>query len=101
MIPARSAPESFFEWYDRAGRPTLRMAGVFIVLAIGLAFAAAFWRTALSGVPMPDMTGGLMPLALALAPNMIELITRHREVMRGGGRAREEQGPLVNSQALA
>ena len=42
-----------------------------------------------------------VPLALALAPNMIELITRHREVMRGGGRAREEQGGLVNNGALA
>lgn len=77
------------------------MAGVLIVLTIGLAFAAAFWRTALTGAAMPDMTGGLMPLALALAPNMIELITRHREVMRGGGRAREEQAPLVNNGAIA
>lgn len=105
-LPSRAAPETFFEWYDRAGRPTLRFAGVFMIGAIGLAFAVAFWRSALLGVPMPDMTGGLMPLMVVLAPNIVDLITRHLEVMRGGGRSHSPLAPpapdggLVNNNAL-
>lgn len=102
-LHSRPAPESFFEWYDRAGRPTLRLAGVFIIVLVGLAFAVAFWRSALLGLDMPNMTGGMGPLLIALAPNVIDLITRHREVMRGGGRSHRAApgGGLVNSEALA
>jgi hypothetical protein len=104
-LPSRAAPETFFEWFDRAGRPSLRLAGVLIIIAYGLAIALAAFRAAFSGEPMPDMSGGLAPMLGVLVPNIIDLITRHREVMAGGARSHvpfvpTPGGGLVSEAAL-
>ena len=62
---------------DRLGRPLLRMAGVFMLLTIGTAIAFAYWHSAMTGVPVPDMTGGMAPIATLIIPQGIDLITRH------------------------
>lgn len=82
LSPAlRPSPETFFEWFDRFGRPLLRVVGAIVVAGWGFAIIVAALRSGFTGASMPDMTAGLMPLAVGLGPNIIELLTRHREVM--------------------
>lgn len=49
---ARPAPSSFFEWFDRVGRPLLRVIGVLIVAGWGFALTVAALRSAFTGVGM-------------------------------------------------
>ena len=71
------------EVLNRIGRPALRaglaFALVLTALGCGLAFAAAMWRSALTGAAMPDMTAGAAPLLIALVPQVVDQFTRWRE----------------------
>lgn len=64
---------------SRVGRPLLRLTGVLVVATIGAAVGLAFVKSALTGVPVPDMTGGMIPLISLLAPQLFDLWTRHQE----------------------
>lgn len=72
---------------NRAGRPILRaglgLAAIVTALLVGSALGFAVWRAAVTGEPVPDLTAGLMPFLVALAPQAIDLVTRHREKMSG------------------
>jgi len=72
---------------NRVGRPAMR-AGLGIVmvlfsLGIGSALVVALWRAALTGQPVPDLTGGLMTLLAPLSLQLLDLLTRHREKVKG------------------
>lgn len=71
--------ETFFQWYDRAGRPTLRLVGVLILAAIGLAIAVAFFRWAF-GYQLPELPGSAILLALVpQIPQVVDQLTRSFE----------------------
>jgi hypothetical protein len=71
---------------DRAGRPAQRLGlGVVMVLfslGVGSAIVAAMWRSALTGVPMPDFTGVIATLLIPLATQVTDQITRSVEKVK-------------------
>ena len=88
-----------FEWFDRSGRPLLRWICITWIAAMGSAIAYAFWRSAMTGVPVPDMSGGLTSLLLGLAPLAIDQFTRSNE-RRAQIAAGQAPGPFVPSPPL-
>lgn len=71
------------EALNRLGRPLLRVglavAMVVTALGCGSAIAFAMWRSGATGLPMPDLTVGLGPIALAVIPQLFDQWTRSRE----------------------
>jgi len=60
---------SFFEWYDRLGRPTLRNVGVLIIVLIGAAIATQFlfwgiFNREPAAIPMQNILVAALPYVI-------------------------------------
>lgn len=82
---------------DRIGRPLLRLCCIVWIMSIGASLTYAYWRAALGGLPVPDMSGGLTNIALGLVPLAIDQFTRSRERVREIDRG-VIRGPFAPSQ---
>ena len=72
--------ETFFQWYDRMGRPTLRNIGVVLLAMIGLAIAIQFFFWAVvNREPAPIPLQNILVAALPYAMQVAQEITRSIE----------------------
>lgn len=89
-----------FEFFDRCGRPLLRVLCVFVVFAIGAAIAFAYINAAMTHASVPDMSGGLSAIATTLIPLAIDQVTRsserHAQIARG-----QAPGPFAGSDSAS
>lgn len=75
--------ESFFQWYDRLGRPTLRYLGILILAIIGLSIAGAFVQWGFFGVEMKPLPGEALLMAMIpQVPQVADQITRSIERLK-------------------
>lgn len=90
-----SKAESLFQWYDRLGRPTLRIVGIIILAAIGLGVAVAMWRWAF-GAQLHELPGTAVVVAFApMIPQVMDQFTRslERRAQIGFGQHSAGQSP--------
>lgn len=72
--------ETFFQWYDRMGRPTLRNIGVVLLALLGLAIVVQFFFWAiLNREPAPIPLQNILVAALPYAMQTVQEITRSLE----------------------
>lgn len=72
--------ETFFQWYDRMGRPTLRNVGVILLLLIGLAIVIQFFFWAVTNrEPAPIPLGNIFVAVLPYAMQVAQEVTRSLE----------------------
>ncbi len=60
----------YLDMTDRWGRPLLRMLGLVVITAIGLAIAVAFWQWAIFGREVPKLPGEA--IAVAALPYLMQ-----------------------------
>lgn len=85
---------------ERGWRRVIGWTGALFLMAILSAIAFAYWRAAVLGVSIPDLTGGFIPIAVSIAPLLVGQITRHLEVSKqrdpwpSGGLVNPNGGPV-------
>lgn len=80
--------ESFFQWYDRIGRPTLRNIGIVILLLIGLAIAIQFMFWAVTNrepapIPMQNILVAFLPYFMQTVDHVTRMVQRNNEIAVG------------------
>lgn len=72
--------ETFFQWYDRMGRPTLRNIGVVLLALIGLAIAIQFFFWAVANrEPAPIPLQNILVAGLPYVMQIVQEFTRSNE----------------------
>ena len=80
--------ETFFQWYDRMGRPTLRNIGIVVLMLIGLAIAIQFMFWAITNrepapIPMQNILVAFLPYSMQMVDHVTRMIQRNNEIAMG------------------
>lgn len=88
--------EGFFQWYDRIGRPTLRLVGVVIIAMIGSAIAVAMWRWSFGAELKPLPGSAILVSLVPVIPQALDQITRAMQRNAEIAFGRVPGGPMPN-----